>query len=283
MVLPRILTALVLAPVFLWVLYLGNVPFLAFMFILIVLALWEFHQIAEEGGYATQGMSGILAGAGVALSMVFPGIRPEVPFPMQAPALAMMLALLFLVLREMVRRDKGLSILRLAMSLTGILLIVWPLSTFALLRELRGHGPSMMNGGFLAALFLVVLIWTQDTGAYAVGMLLGKHRLAPAISPKKSWEGAMGGLLLGVLISLAFREMFMKELFGRGEILIISTVLGVLAQVSDLTESLMKRCFGVKDSSSLLPGHGGILDRFDSFLLTAPFLYFYMISFGKGG
>jgi CDP-diglyceride synthetase len=130
MVLPRILTALVLAPVFLWVLYLGNVPFLAFMFILILLALWEFSQIAEEGGYATQGWSGIGAGALVALSMVFPGIRPTVPFSMQAPALAVMLALLLLVFREMVRKDKGLSILRLAMSLTGILLIVWPLGVF---------------------------------------------------------------------------------------------------------------------------------------------------------
>lgn len=283
MVLPRILTALVLAPVFLWVLYLGNVPFLAFMFILILLALWEFSQIAEEGGYATQGWSGIAAGALVALSMVFPGIRPSVPFPMQAPALAVMLALLLLVFREMVRKDKGLSILRLAMSLTGILLIVWPLGYFALLRELRGNSAQTMNGGFLASVFLVVLIWTQDTAAYAVGRAFGKHRLAPAISPKKSWEGSVGGLLAGVLMSLALRELFMAELFGRGEIVVMSTILGALAQVSDLTESLMKRCFGVKDSSSLLPGHGGILDRFDSFLLTAPFLYFYMISVGKVG
>lgn len=283
MVLPRLLTALVLAPVFLWVLYLGNIPFLAFMFILILLALWEFHQIAEEGGYATQGGAGILAGACVALSMVFPGIQPAVPFPMQAPALALMLALLFLVFREMARKDKGLSMLRLAMSLTGILLIVWPLGYFALLRELRGNSGATMNAGFYAALFLVVLIWTQDTAAYAVGLAFGKHRLAPAISPKKSWEGAVGGLSAGVLMSLAFRELFMKDLFGRGEILVLAALLGALAQVSDLTESLMKRCFGVKDSSSLLPGHGGILDRFDSFLLTAPFLYFYMISLGKVG
>lgn len=140
-----------------------------------------------------------------------------------------------------------------------------------------------MNAGFYAALFLVVLIWTQDTAAYAVGLAFGKHRLAPAISPKKSWEGAVGGLSAGVLMSLAFRELFMKDLFGRGEILVLAALLGALAQVSDLTESLMKRCFGVKDSSSLLPGHGGILDRFDSFLLTAPFLYFYMISLGKVG
>ena len=283
MVLPRVLTALVLAPVFLWVLALGSVPFLVFMFLLIVLALWEFHRMAEEGGYATQGWAGMAAGAGVALSMIFPGIRPSVPFPMQAPALAVMAALLLLVFREMVRSDKGVSMLRLAMSLTGILLIVWPLSYFVLLRELRGFTGPTMNGGLWASVFLVALIWTQDTAAYAVGRAFGKHRLAPAISPKKSWEGAVGGLLGGVLVSLALRELLMKDLFGRGEIVVISAVLGVLAQVSDLTESLMKRCFGVKDSSSLLPGHGGILDRFDSFLLTAPFLYFYMISIGKVG
>ena len=140
-----------------------------------------------------------------------------------------------------------------------------------------------MNAGFYAAVYLVVLIWTQDTAAYAVGRLFGKHRLAPAISPKKSWEGAAGGLLIGVLVSLALRELLMKDLFGRGEIVVMSVILGALAQMSDLTESLIKRCFGVKDSSSLLPGHGGILDRFDSFLLTAPFLYFYMISIGKVG
>jgi len=75
----------------------------------------------------------------------------------------------------------------------------------------------------------------------------------------------------------------MKDLFGRWEIMVLAAVLGILAQMSDLMESLLKRCFGVKDSSALLPGHGGVLDRFDSFLLTAPFLYFYMISVGKVG
>jgi phosphatidate cytidylyltransferase len=283
MVLPRVLTALFLVPFFSWVVYLGSVPFLAFVFLLILLALWEFHRMAEDGGYATQGGVGIGAGALVAASFVFPGIRPSVSYLSQAPAFAVMVALLILIVREMIRRDKGLSLLRLAMSLTGILLIVWPLGYLALLRELRGTNGALMNGGLWATVFLVALIWIQDTGAWAVGLSIGKHRMAPAISPKKSWEGAVGGLMAGVLVSLALRELFMQELFGRKEIVVLAVVLGILAQMSDLTESLVKRCFGVKDSSSLLPGHGGVLDRFDSFLLTAPFLYFYMISIGKVG
>lgn len=283
MLLPRVLTALVMAPVFLWVLYLGSLPFFVFMFLLILLALWEFHQIAEEGGHATQGAWGIAAGAAVAVSLVIPGVRPGVPFAAQAPAFTVMSAMAVLVAREMVRRDKGLAVVRLAMSLTGILLIVWPLGYFALLRDLRGPNAALMNGGAWAALFLVVLIWTQDSAAYGVGLALGKHRMAPAISPKKSWEGAAGGWVAGILISLALRELFMKDLFGRWEIMVLAAVLGILAQMSDLMESLLKRCFGVKDSSALLPGHGGVLDRFDSFLLTAPFLYFYMISVGKVG
>lgn len=283
MLLPRVLTALVMAPIFMWALYLGSLPFFVFMFLLILLALWEFHQMAEEGGYATQGVWGIASGAVVALSLIFPGVRPGLPFVAQAPAFTVMTALLVLILREMARKDKGLSILRLAMSITGFLLIVWPLGYFALLRDLRGTNDALMNGGAWTALFLVVLIWTQDSAAYGVGLALGKHRMAPAISPKKSWEGAAGGWAAGILVSLALRELFMKDLFGRWEIMALAGVLGVLAQVSDLMESLLKRCFGVKDSSALLPGHGGVLDRFDSFLLTSPFLYFYMISVGKVG
>ncbi len=256
---------------------------MVFMWMLILLALWEFQRMAEAGGYATQGMTGIVAGGAVALSLLFPGVRQQLPFESQAPAFVVMLALLILVLRELFRKDKGVSMLRLAMSLTSLLLIVWPLGYFALLRDLRGTTEVFRNGGFQAALFLVVLIWTQDTAAWAVGMSIGRHRLAPAVSPKKSWEGAVGGLVIAVLVSLALREIWMKDLFGRGEIVVLAIVLGVLAQVSDLAESLMKRCFGVKDSSTLLPGHGGVLDRFDSFLLSSPFLYFYLISVGKVG
>ncbi|HMU95304.1 MAG TPA: phosphatidate cytidylyltransferase [Elusimicrobiota bacterium] len=281
MVLPRVLTALVLGPLFLWVLYLGSIPFLIFMGTLILLGLWEFHSMAEAGGHANQSVTGIAAALLVTLSLLFPGLRGDAPFCAQAPAFSLTLAAALMIFRELGRSDKSLSMLRMAMTCAGVMLIAWPLGGFILLREARGATPELFHAGRSAAFFLVALIWTQDTAAWAVGMTLGKHRLAPQVSPKKSWEGAVGGLLAAVLVSLFLREGWMKSLFGRGETVLVAIVLGILAQASDLAESLFKRCFGVKDSSGLLPGHGGILDRFDSFLLSGPVLYFYLISVGR--
>jgi phosphatidate cytidylyltransferase len=283
MVLPRLLTALVLAPVFVWVLYLGGPPFGLFVFLMIGFGLWEFLRMAEQGGYPTQSWVGWGAGALVGLSLLFPGIRPGDPLPSQAPALAFMASLLVLVAREMFRSDRGHSMLRLAMSLAGIGLIVGPLAYFALLRALRGDTPELYAAGRQAAFFLVAAIWVGDSAAYGLGALFGRHRLAPAISPQKSWEGSLAGLAGSMGAGLAVREIMAPALFTRWEALAVAAAVGALAQVSDLTESLMKRSFGVKDSSQLLPGHGGVLDRFDSFLLAAPFLYFFLILSGRAG
>ena len=122
----------------------------------------------------------------------------------------------------------------------------------------------------------------SDIGGFAVGVMAGKHPMSPSVSPKKSWEGAAGGLAGAVITGMILREAFFPHLFGRFEAASVAAVMGVLAQVSDLAESLVKRCFGVKDSSQLLPGHGGVLDRFDSFLLSTPFLYFYLTMIGRG-
>lgn len=282
MVLPRVLTALAAAPIFLWVLWLGGLPFLTFVSFLLFIGLWEFHAMAEEGGHATQSWFGIGLGVLLAASFFLSGVRPDLDFAGQAPAFALSLAMALAVFREMFRRDKSLSMVRLGMTCAGLVLVAWPLSFVGLLRELRGSGPHY-NVGRDAVFFLTALIWTQDTTAWAVGKTFGKHRMAELISPKKSWEGAAGGLAGAVLISLVMREAFFPGLFSRGEAVAVAVVMGVLAQASDLAESLIKRCFGVKDSSQLLPGHGGVLDRFDSFLLSTPFLYFYLIVTGRGG
>lgn len=117
----------------------------------------------------------------------------------------------------------------------------------------------------------IVLTWLVDTGAYAIGRLFGKRPLAPAISPNKTWEGAIGGFVVGVIGGIGTSVIgFVPTAPG----IAIGILVGSFGQVGDLGESLLKREAGVKDSSSLIPGHGGVLDRFDSLLLNVPGTYY---------
>ena len=123
---------------------------------------------------------------------------------------------------------------------------------------------------------LMVIVMAGDTGAYYVGSSLGKHKLYPVVSPNKSVEGALGGLAGSILGAFIARATFFPEL-APIDCLVTSLLLGVLGQLGDLFESLLKRGFGVKDSGSIIPGHGGILDRLDSILFAAPAAYYYAV------
>ena len=127
-------------------------------------------------------------------------------------------------------------------------------------------------------LAVFVFIWVNDTGAFLAGITLGRHRLFERISPKKSWEGFVGGLLACVLVALA-TDKWCDEFFRVPELgtwIGLSVVVSIMATFGDLTESLIKRTEGVKDSGNIIPGHGGILDRIDSLLLVAPTVLLYI-------
>ncbi len=153
-------------------------------------------------------------------------------------------------------------LLSIAYSLFGIIYIAVPLSLSTRL-VFSGNG---FHSEYLLALF--VFIWLNDSFAYLTGMLLGKHRLFERISPKKSWEGFFGGLIFTVLSSFAFHHFFPETALPIWIALSIGVV--IAGTFGDLFESLIKRTLGVKDSGSLIPGHGGILDRFDSTLFAIP-------------
>ncbi|MEK7829277.1 MAG: phosphatidate cytidylyltransferase, partial [Deltaproteobacteria bacterium] len=127
-------------------------------------------------------------------------------------------------------------------------------------------------------LFIVCIIAANDTFAYYVGKGFGKHKLSPGISPKKTVEGALGGLIGGVAVALIFNKFFLTHISPK-EISMLAVSIGILGQLSDLFESLIKRSAGVKDSGGILPGHGGMLDRIDSLIFPSPFLYYYLIYF----
>jgi phosphatidate cytidylyltransferase len=121
---------------------------------------------------------------------------------------------------------------------------------------------------------LFILIWSSDSFAYFTGRLLGKHKMAPKISPKKTWEGFAGGVFFTLILGF-FIEQYFPEL--RGNWMVVGFLVAVFAPLGDLVESQLKRTFGVKDSGNIIPGHGGVLDRLDSFIICVPVVYLYFI------
>jgi len=153
------------------------------------------------------------------------------------------------------------------MSASGLILVAFPLS-FAV----RLHGTG--RNGPLLLLFAMVIIWVGDTAAYFVGRSIGKHALAPRLSPKKTWEGTVASFLGSLIVALIFARFITVPL---PHLVAMAAVGNVAGQVGDLLESAYKRSAGVKDSGSLLPGHGGVLDRIDALILAIPVVWYYWI------
>jgi phosphatidate cytidylyltransferase len=148
-----------------------------------------------------------------------------------------------------------------------VIYIGWLASHFVLLRAVDDGRSWLFLGIFT--------VWITDTGAYFVGRLIGRHKLAPAVSPGKTWEGAIGGQLAGFAAVAGLEKAFGLDL-ALGHIVALGLLVPFVAQVGDLAESALKRGLGVKDSSHLVPGHGGIADRLDSLLFAAPVIYYYL-------
>jgi phosphatidate cytidylyltransferase len=134
-------------------------------------------------------------------------------------------------------------------------------------------GPSI---GLQWALVLLIVIWTNDTAALAIGKTLGRRPLAAVLSPKKTWEGAAAGLIAGIAVAAAIQPFLFHSLTMRS-VVIASVLVGISGQLGDLAESMLKRAAAIKDSSHIIPGHGGVLDRLDSLLFAIPVLYFYLL------
>ena len=126
-------------------------------------------------------------------------------------------------------------------------------------------------------LFSLILIFTSDTGAYVIGRTIGKHPVAPSISPNKTWEGTIAGFILVLVAAMSMNKIFFPEIIY-WQVLLIGATVGFMAPIGDLFESKLKRIYAMKDTGSILPGHGGMLDRLDSILLAIPFVYYYAVT-----
>jgi len=255
----RILSALVLIPLVVWALFAWPTPaFAALLGVFILVGGWEWTALAGIRAVASRGLYvALLAVAGMALFLTPAWIRPLL-------ALAVMFWLWVFIEHVAFRDLKAGFLASFPGKLLGgffVLLPAWivPLS----LRELP-------DGKWLT-LFLMVVVWGADTGAYFAGHRWGRHKLAPLVSPGKSWEGVGGGLVTVVILALV-AGIYHWQFRGSELVfwLLLSGGTAFVSVLGDLFESRMKRVAGVKDSGTLIPGHGGVLDRIDAFTAAAP-------------
>lgn len=271
MLLPRILTAVFGIPFFMYMIHLGSLPYALFVIALAVLALYEYALILWMGGRGVQKCVTIVGGAAMACAVALDGAGHHAAGGMGLTHFVVTAVLAAALLSELLRKEHSLD--RAAVTVFGSLLIGWTLGHLVLIRDLRPNGEALTY-------LLFVSVWATDTCAYCAGSAVGTRRLSKVVSPKKTWEGAAGGLVGAVAVVLLARTFFMSEVFTLPVAVSLGILIGVLGQLSDLGQSLVKRASGAKDSSSLLPGHGGVFDRMDSLLLLSPVFYYVLLIAG---
>lgn len=189
-----------------------------------------------------------------------------------------LILLLYMMISELYLKKEN-PVLNWAFSMLSQLYIALPFALLSVLAFQNNPEYSSVSYNPILPLSIFVFIWLSDTGAYCVGSLIGKHRLFERISPKKSWEGSIGGGIVSIASSFAFAHFF--PIMNMAEWAGLALTVVVFGTWGDLTESLLKRQLGIKDSGSILPGHGGMLDRFDSALMAIPaaVVYLYALTF----
>ncbi|MGQ9647566.1 MAG: phosphatidate cytidylyltransferase [Thermodesulfobacteriota bacterium] len=262
----KILTGGLLVPPILFLIVIGPSPVLSLMVLLATFfGLREFYILALPNAKGIERLTGI--GLGLILSFLIIQGDLETIFPFLA-LLLFLVALLFLAIPQ----NLPSTISRMGILLFGILYIGFLLPHIALIRKLAD--------GRVWVLFLILTVWAGDIFAFLSGSLIGKHKLYPKISPNKTYEGLGGAVGGSVLVAWLYRLFFIPQM-GMGSCILLAAALSLLGQMGDLTESMLKRSAQVKDSGSLIPGHGGMLDRMDSFLFSAPFLHYFLLFFLK--
>jgi len=225
--------------------------------------LWEFFNLAEKKGIFVYKYFGVFIGMLVPITLYFQsgmeGYFAVEPF-------FIVIACLFTFVLLFIRRENSQALASISVTMFGLLYIAWFFSFFVKIKFLP-------QGASLVA-FLILVTKMGDVGAYFAGRSIGKHSLIPRISPNKTVEGTVGGLIASVATALV-SKLYLPG-YSYAHLLILGLLLGILAQVGDLAESLIKRDCNVKDAGDNISGFGGILDIIDSLLFTAPIFYFYV-------
>lgn len=256
----RIISAIVFLPIFFLIVQYGN-PLVFFVFLSAVLlgALFEFYTLLNESGKKSMIYAGMPLGWFIAFAF-FSNNNQIILYSMVVLVLGIFIVKLFS------KQPVNDSTEEISNTLFGALYIAFLLSYLICIRK--------DEAGRELIFMLFLIIWLGDTLAYYIGTAVGKHPLAPSISPKKSIEGAIGGLLGSLGGALLAHYWFLPSI-SIANCIILSLITGIAGQIGDLCESMLKRNLKVKDSGSIIPGHGGLLDRLDSILFSAP-VFFYL-------
>ena len=263
----RIVSALAFIPLLILLARAGGAAFLALVALQVFLAEIEFYRMMRGKGLAPRAWLGI----GISLALLGAVYRWHI-----VPGDVLATGALLLILAFGLRRvEVARPIESMAVTLFGVLYVAWLSAHLLLLRELPWRAGTAYADGASYVLLAFFVTWSCDTGAFAIGRALGRTRPWTSISPLKSVEGAAGGFVFAIAAALIARLWFAPYLRVT-DALLLGTLVGIFAQVGDLVESLLKRDARHGDSSDLIPGHGGVLDRFDSLYFAAPIVYYYL-------
>lgn len=262
----RSLTGIAFVSVIIFSICWNQLVFISVFQLIVLLSIWEFYKMIETDNVKPQKLSGLIIGSIVFLLLSFVSAKI-----LDVHTLLFLIpVVLFVFIIELFRKTTS-AINNISYTILGIIYIAVPL---ALLNFF--FNPVLQSDFFSYKILLgyFIILWLNDTSAYIFGRWLGKNRLFERISPKKTWEGSIWGaiisLIVGYIISLFFIDLSMIQWLGMAAIIVVFGTLG------DLIESMFKRNVGIKDSGNILPGHGGILDRFDAVLFSAPFVFVYL-------
>lgn len=262
----RIVVGVVAIPLVLYCIYFGGISFYIFCAIINLLALFEFYSLFSLQEQSPNKILGYLFSIAFFLIPLFKSNT-------QNYLIALLVLFPITLLLFELKRNCPKPATNVAITMLGVFYVTFSIGCFLMLRNEYIAIPSVENNSNL--IFAVLIsIWVCDSFAYFAGRAFGKHKLFERISPKKTWEGFIAGVIGAMLTVLLFNTFLLK--LGLLHSIVIGIISGVLGQLGDLCESMLKRSVGVKDSSLIIPGHGGVLDRFDSLLFVAPLVFVYL-------
>jgi len=254
----RVISAFIMAPLILGFVYLGGLPYWGLVTVVAIGAGYEYLRLVSQAGEKADYLLTVLFILLIMVGALYPSwalIRG-----------GMTLLLAFSLLWQMARKSGHLPVVSWALSLGGAFYLGFLLSHFVSLRAL--------HRGLEWTLLAFFSTWANDSGAYFVGRWIGDHPFAPRISPKKTWEGSIGGWISGIAVGTLMGAVLRLPLLHAS---LLGLLISLAATGGDLVESMFKRWAGVKDSGRLIPGHGGVLDRIDSLLFSVAVVYYYLI------